>query len=47
MERIYPVTKSRLEKLHLYGVDGSAWAKNLNVYSKSVPGPDEDVINCC
>ena len=28
----------------VWGADGSAWAKNLNVYSKSVPGPDEDVI---
>ncbi len=28
----------------VWGADGSAWANNLNVYSKSVPGPDEDVI---
>ena len=28
----------------VWGADGSAWAKNLNVYSKSVPGPDEDVV---
>jgi len=28
----------------VWGADGRAWAKNLNVYSKSVPGPDEDVI---
>ena len=28
----------------VWGADGSAWAKNLYVYSKSVPGPDEDVI---
>ena len=28
----------------VWGADGSAWAKNLNAYSKSVPGPDEDVI---
>ena len=28
----------------VWGADGSAWAKNLNVYSKSVAGPDEDVI---
>ena len=27
----------------VWGADGSAWAKNLNVYSKSVPGPDEDL----
>ena len=28
----------------VWGQDGSAMARNLNVYSKSVPGPDEDVI---
>ena len=28
----------------VWGADGRSWAKNLNVYSKSVPGPDEDVI---
>ena len=32
------------ESASVWGADGSAWAKNLNVYSKSVPGPDEDVI---
>ncbi len=32
------------EIAEVWGADGSAWAKNLNVYSKSVPGPDEDVI---
>ena len=33
-----------VEIASVWGSDGSAWAKNLNVYSKSVPGPDEDVI---
>ena len=28
----------------VWGQDGSAMARNLNVFSKSVPGPDEDVI---
>ena len=28
----------------VWGQDGSSMARNLNVYSKSVPGPDEDVI---
>ena len=28
----------------VWGVDGNAMASNLGVYSKSVPGPDEDVI---
>ena len=28
----------------VWGADGDAMAKGLNVNSKSVPGPDEDVI---